>query len=242
MRAACRSFRWSGDAVHVGISIACLIAEDLLNRASRAGPGNGAPAWARDRSHAQPGFRARSGRHPALLPGTPLRTGRESFPSSGSSRMCLFAVSCVMSVVAPPMHHHEIVGIVVTASPFGMTVVDVDLGIVPQGIERHVAHGAAPLLTFEQEPSVRSGDFREPRSQLPSLPVFRFIRIHRSHVPMYLEVAAHRRLCMIRKLNAFTRFFPLPEKYPLPLTNPHEISPSDPLARLLAMSSAGPFP
>src|SRR3954471_2540820 len=92
----------------------------------------------------------RSGRHPALLPGAPLRTGRESYPSSGSSHCRAVAASHVVRVMAPPVYRHKVVRVVCPACVSGLVMMPIDEADVLFGIELDTTQGTCATLTFEQ--------------------------------------------------------------------------------------------
>src|SRR3954454_1250815 len=134
----------------------------------------------------------RSGRHPALLPGAPLRTGRESYPSSGSSHCRAVAASHVVRVMAPPVYRHKVVRVVCPACVTGLVMMFIDEADVLFGIELDTTQGTCTALTFEQvSPPLPVGRFDQP-FPLAFRPIRCLFRVHGGRSPMDLEVAFDR--------------------------------------------------
>src|SRR4051794_17152067 len=91
-----------------------------------------------------------SGSRASLPKPSPLRTGRDDCPSSGSSLCRPVPDPRVVRMMAPPVYQLQVVWLICSAATARPDVVFVDEGNVLIGIEPHTAHRAFVVLPPQQ--------------------------------------------------------------------------------------------
>jgi hypothetical protein len=91
-----------------------------------------------------------SGSRAPLPKPSPLRTGHDGFPSSGSSLYRPVPDPHVVSMMAPPVYQLQVVDPVRSAAMARYVVMPVDQGQIFLRIEAHTTHGASAVLAFQQ--------------------------------------------------------------------------------------------